>query len=86
MELLDKFSHHVRVTKIDQKYKEQYLDTIKQLVQEQVSTIQYSTVQCSTVQYKEQYPDPIKQLVQEQVKINTTSTSHNVVIIQFLQF
>ena len=47
MELLDKFSHHVRVTKIDQKYKEQYLDTIKQLVQEQVSTIQYSTVQCS---------------------------------------
>ena len=25
MELLDKFSHHVRVTKIDQKYKEQYL-------------------------------------------------------------
>ena len=37
MELLDKFSHHVRVTKIDQKYKEQYLDTIKQLVQEQVS-------------------------------------------------
>ena len=50
MELLDKFSHHVRVTKIDQKYKEQYLDTIKQLVQ-------------------------------EQVKINTTSTSHNVVII-----
>ena len=55
MELLDKFSHHVRVTKIDQKYKEQYLDTIKQLVQ-------------------------------EQVKINTTSTSHNVVIIQFLQF
>ena len=55
MELLDKFSHHVRVTKIDQKYKEQYLDTIKQLVQEQVS-------------------------------INTTNTSHNVVIIQFLQF
>ena len=55
MELLDKFSHHVRVTKIDQKYKEQYLDTIKQLVQ-------------------------------EQVKINTTSPSHNVVIIQFLQF
>ena len=31
MELLDKFSHHVRVTKIDQKYKEQYLDTIKQV-------------------------------------------------------
>ena len=37
MELLDKFSHHVRVTKIDQKYKEQYLDTIKQLVQERFS-------------------------------------------------
>ena len=37
MELLDKFSHNLRVTKIDQKYKEQYLDTIKQLVQEQVS-------------------------------------------------
>ena len=31
MELLDQFSHHVRVTKIDQKYKEQYLDTIKQV-------------------------------------------------------
>ena len=55
MELLDKFSHHVRVTKIDQKYKEQYLDTIKQLVEEQVS-------------------------------INTTNTSHNVVIIQFLKY
>ena len=57
MELLDKFSHHVRVTKIDQKYKEQYLDTIKQLVQEQVSINTASTA----------------------------STSHNVVIIQFLQ-
>ena len=42
MELLDKFSHHVRVTKIDQKYKEQYLDTIKQLVQEQVSISHYT--------------------------------------------
>ena len=35
-DLLDKFSHHVRVTKIDEKYKEQYLETIKQLVHEQV--------------------------------------------------
>ena len=43
MELLDKFSHHVRVTKIDQKYKEQYLDTIKQLVQEQVTINTAST-------------------------------------------
>ena len=39
MELLDQFFHHVRVTKIDQKYKEQYLYTIKQLVQEQVSCV-----------------------------------------------
>ena len=48
MELLDKFSHHVRVTKIDQKYKEQYLDTIKQLVQEQVS-INAAKTSCNVV-------------------------------------
>ena len=36
MELLEGFSHTVRVTKIDEKYKEQYLETIKQLVEEQV--------------------------------------------------
>jgi len=40
-DLLDKFSHHVRVTKIDEKYKEQYLETIKQLVHEQVRTQTY---------------------------------------------
>ena len=48
MELLDQFSHHVRVTKIDQKYKEQYLDTIKQLVQEQVS-INTANTSCNVV-------------------------------------
>ena len=41
IELLEKFSHHVRVTKIDEKYKEQYLATIKQLVEEQVRTQTY---------------------------------------------
>ena len=27
--MLEKFSHHVRVNKIDEKYREQYLDTIR---------------------------------------------------------
>ena len=39
--MLDKFSHHVRVNKIDEKYREQYLDTIRQLVAEQVRTQTY---------------------------------------------
>ena len=43
LEMLDKFSHHVRVNKIDEKYREQYLDTIRQLVTEQVRTQTYIT-------------------------------------------
>ena len=39
--MLDKFSHHVRVNKIDEKYREQYLATIRQLVEEQVRTQTY---------------------------------------------
>ena len=39
--MLEKFSHHVRVNKIDEKYREQYLDTIRQLVAEQVRTQTY---------------------------------------------
>ena len=39
--MLDRFSHHVRVNKIDEKYREQYLDTIRQLVAEQVRTQTY---------------------------------------------
>ena len=41
--MLDKFSHHVRVNKIDEKYREQYLATIRQLVEEQVRTQTYIT-------------------------------------------
>ena len=41
--MLDKFSHHIRVNKIDEKYREQYLDTIRQLVAEQVRTQTYIT-------------------------------------------
>ena len=41
--MLDRFSHHVRVNKIDEKYREQYLDTIRQLVEEQVRTQTYIT-------------------------------------------
>ena len=43
LEMLEKFSHHVRVNKIDEKYREQYLDTIRQLVAEQVRTQTYIT-------------------------------------------
>ena len=43
MDLLDQFSSNVRQNKIDDKYREQYLDTIKQLVAEQVRTQQYIT-------------------------------------------
>ena len=41
--MLNKFSHHIWVNKIDEKYREQYLDTIRQLVAEQVRTQTYIT-------------------------------------------
>ena len=43
MELLDQFSRQVRATKIDEKYKEEYLITIKQLVTEHVRSQHYIT-------------------------------------------
>ena len=43
MELLDQFSRQVRATKIDEKYKEEYLLTIKQLVTEHVRSQHYIT-------------------------------------------
>ena len=43
MDLLDQFSQQVRATKIDQKYKDEYLVTIKQLVTEQVRSQHYIT-------------------------------------------
>ena len=43
MELLDQFSRQVRATKIDEKYKEEYLVTIKELVTEHVRSQHYIT-------------------------------------------
>ena len=41
--MLDQFSRQVRATKIDEKYKEEYLVTIKQLVTEHVRSQHYIT-------------------------------------------
>ena len=43
MDLLEQFRQQVGATKIDQKYKEEYLVTIKQLVTEQVRSQHYIT-------------------------------------------
>ena len=81
LELLDKFSNNVRQNKIDEKYREQYLETIKQLVTEQVRTQHYITqVTCERDQLSKNITDltlKIKNaqmdLLEEEIKRNKES-------------
>ena len=78
LELLEQFSTNVRQNKIDDKYREQYLDTIKQLVAEQVRTQQYITrIICERDQFGKEVTElqmKVKNaqmdLVEEEIKRN----------------
>jgi len=81
MELLDQLSNNVRQNKIDEKYRDQYLDTIKQLVTEQVRTQHYITrITCERDQLSKEITDlqlKIKNaqmdLLEEEIKKNKES-------------
>jgi len=81
MELLDQLSTNVRQNKIDEKYRDQYLDTIKQLVTEQVRTQHYITrITCERDQLSKEITDlqmKIKNaqmdLLEEEIKKNKES-------------